>query len=48
MSQTPILALPDFTKPFVIETNASGLGLGAMLIQDKNPIASKASTVGNL
>lgn len=34
-----VLALSDFTKPFILETDASETSIGAILSQDKPPIA---------
>lgn len=38
MTTIPVLALPDWSLPFIIETNA-WIGLGAMLSQNGHPIA---------
>lgn len=49
MSNTPVLALPDFKETFVVETDACDLGVGAVLLQKEQPIAyiSKAFTAAH-
>ena len=46
MSQPPLLALPDFTTPFTMETDACASGLGAVLMQKGKPLGFFSKSLG--
>lgn len=39
MIKVSVLKIPDLTKSFLIQTEASGIGTGAVLIQSGHPVA---------
>jgi hypothetical protein len=46
MITTPTLAMPNFQQPFTIESNAFGEGIGAVLTQQRMPIAFISRVLG--
>nr|GEZ08286.1 hypothetical protein [Tanacetum cinerariifolium] len=45
MVKAPVLKLLDFNEPFIVETDASGEGIGAVLQQSGHPIAYYSKTL---
>lgn len=46
MSQAPILRLRDFTKIFIVETNATDVGISTVLLQDEQPLTYFSKNLG--
>jgi hypothetical protein len=46
MSRPPLLRLPNFSIPFILETDACKSGLGAVLMQEGRPIAFYSQCLG--
>jgi hypothetical protein len=42
----PVLALPNFDRPFIIETYACDVGIEAVLMQDGHPLAFLSKALG--
>ena len=46
MTSIPILAMPNFNEPFIIESDASDASIGAVLTQQNRPIAFMSRALG--
>lgn len=47
MSSPPVLALPEFLQPFVLEADASGHGIEARLMQHGKLISFFSKIIGS-
>ena len=46
MANTPVLALPDCSRPFTIETDVCDTGVRAVLVQDSHSVAYLSKALG--
>ena len=46
LSQAPVLALLDFAKTFIVETDSSNGGIWAILMQENHPISFISRSLG--
>jgi hypothetical protein len=46
LTSAPVLSLLDFASPFTVETDASAVGIGAVLMQHGHPVAFLSKALG--
>ena len=46
LTEAPLLVLPDFTKTFEVECDASGIGIRGILMQQGKPVAYFSENIG--